>query len=95
VFDASAPAPAPAPAPAALRYVDGRGQVAEGYPANPNGSAGGVTGFGSADGRALILMPHPERLFRAVQHSWRPDCWGEDGPWLTLFDNAWDWVARA
>jgi phosphoribosylformylglycinamidine synthase len=80
-------------APAALRYVDGRGAAAERYPANPNGSAGGVTGFSSADGRVLIAMPHPERLFRTVQHSWYPDGWGEDGPWLRLFDNAYDWVS--
>jgi phosphoribosylformylglycinamidine synthase len=80
------------PVPAALRYVDGRGAVAERYPANPNGSAGGVTGFSSADGRVLIAMPHPERLFRTVQHSWHPDDWSEDGPWLRLFDNAYDWV---
>ncbi|MGE0810825.1 MAG: phosphoribosylformylglycinamidine synthase [Immundisolibacter sp.] len=82
-----------APTPAALRYVDGHGAIAERYPANPNGSVGGVTGFSSADGRVLIAMPHPERLFRTVQHSWHPDGWGEDGPWLRLFDNAYDWVA--
>jgi phosphoribosylformylglycinamidine synthase len=82
------------PAPAVLRYVDGRGAVAERYPANPNGSAGGVTGFSSADGRVLIAMPHPERLFRTVQHSWHPAGWGEDGPWLRLFDNAYAWVAQ-
>ena len=82
------------PAPAALRYVDGRGQVAARYPANPNGSPGGVTGFSSADGRVAIMMPHPERLFRAVQHSWRPAGWGEDGPWLQLFSNAYEWVTE-
>ena len=81
-------------APAALRYVDGRGAVAERYPANPNGSAGGVTGFSSSDGRVAIMMPHPERLFRAVQHSWHPATWGEDGPWLQLFNNAYAWVTH-
>ena len=34
------------------------------------------------------MMPHPERVFRAVQYSWRPTQWGEDGPWLRLFRNA-------
>ena len=82
------------PAPAALRYVDGRGRVAARYPANPNGSPGGATGFSSADGRVTIMMPHPERLFRTVQHSWHPPQWGEDGPWLQLFSNAYAWVVQ-
>ncbi len=75
-----------------LRYVDGRGRPAETYPANPNGSPGGTTGFTSADGRATILMPHPERVFRTVQHSWHPAGWGEDGPWLRMFRNARAWL---
>jgi phosphoribosylformylglycinamidine synthase len=66
--------------------------VASTYPANPNGSPGGVAGFCSADGRTTILMPHPERVFRSVQHSWCPDDWGEDGPWMRMFYNARTWV---
>jgi phosphoribosylformylglycinamidine synthase len=38
------------------------------------------------------MMPHPERVFRAVQHSWRPEHWQEDAPWLRLFRNARVWV---
>ncbi len=76
----------------ALRYVDGRGRPAERYPENPNGSAGGATGFTTADGRFTILMPHPERLFRAPQWSWHPDGWGEDSPWMRFFRNARVWV---
>jgi phosphoribosylformylglycinamidine synthase len=34
------------------------------------------------------MMPHPERVFRAVQFSWRPDHWNEDGPWMRMFRNA-------
>jgi phosphoribosylformylglycinamidine synthase len=75
-----------------LRYIDNRGAIAERYPANPNGSPAGITGLCSADGRALILMPHPERLFRTVQYSWHPDGWGEHGPWMRLFHNARLWV---
>ena len=37
-------------------------------------------------------MPHPERVFRAVQNSWHPDDWGEDGPWMRMFRNARTWV---
>ncbi|MDZ4297526.1 MAG: phosphoribosylformylglycinamidine synthase [Moraxellaceae bacterium] len=71
-----------------LAYVDGQGQRAERYPLNPNGSPAGMTAVTSRDGRATIMMPHPERVFRASQHSWRPEGWQEDGPWLRLFRNA-------
>jgi phosphoribosylformylglycinamidine synthase len=76
----------------ALRYVDHHGQPASSYPANPNGSPQGITGLTTADGRFTIMMPHPERVFRTVQHSWHPDGWGEDGPWLRMFRNARKWV---
>ena len=72
----------------ALQYVDAQGEPTERYPRNPNGSALGLAGVTGADGRALILMPHPERVFRAVQNSWTDAAWGEDGPWLRLFRNA-------
>ena len=71
-----------------IRYVDNRGIAAVTYPANPNGSPGGIAGLCSEDGRVTILMPHPERVHRTVQHSWHPGSWGEDGPWLRLFHNA-------
>jgi phosphoribosylformylglycinamidine synthase len=76
----------------AARFVDHRGRPTERYPLNPNGSPGGVTAVTTADGRFTILMPHPERVFRAVQCSWRPDGWGEDGPWMRMFRNARVWV---
>jgi phosphoribosylformylglycinamidine synthase len=76
----------------ALRFIDNRGEVTETYPCNPNGSPGGITGLTTPDGRHTILMPHPERVFRTVQHSWHPEGWGEDGPWLRMFRNARRWV---
>jgi phosphoribosylformylglycinamidine synthase len=75
-----------------LRYVDNRGRKTEAYPLNPNGSPKGITGLTTADGRFTIMMPHPERVFRAIQNSWRPDEWKDDGPWLRLFRNARKWV---
>jgi len=75
-----------------LRYVDNRGQATESYPMNPNGSPLGIAGVISSDGRFTIMMPHPERVFRAAQHSWHPDEWGEDGPWIRMFRNARIWV---
>lgn len=71
-----------------LRYLDHYGEATEGYPLNPNGSALGITGLTSDDGRFTIMMPHPERVFRSVQNSWHPDEWGEDGPWMRMFRNA-------
>ncbi|NNL06204.1 MAG: phosphoribosylformylglycinamidine synthase, partial [Gammaproteobacteria bacterium] len=76
----------------ALRYVNHEGSATEAYPLNPNGSPQGITGFCSDDGRATIMMPHPERVFRTVQNSWHPDEWGEDAPWIRLFRNARVWV---
>jgi phosphoribosylformylglycinamidine synthase len=72
----------------AMRAVDNRGNPTEAYPFNPNGSAGGLTGVTTADGRFTIVMPHPERVFRSVQWSWHPDGWGEDAPWMRVFRNA-------
>ncbi|MGC1330164.1 phosphoribosylformylglycinamidine synthase [Pseudomonas sp.] len=76
----------------ALRFVDNHGKVTEAYPANPNGSPRGITGLTSRDGRVTIMMPHPERVFRAVQNSWRPDDWNEDAAWMRMFRNARVWV---
>ncbi|WP_194791661.1 phosphoribosylformylglycinamidine synthase [Pseudomonas sp. UFMG81] len=76
----------------ALRYVDNHGKVTEAYPANPNGSPRGITGLTSRDGRVTIMMPHPERMFRAVQNSWRPDEWQEDAALMRMFRNARVWV---
>ncbi|HVZ75404.1 MAG TPA: phosphoribosylformylglycinamidine synthase [Polyangia bacterium] len=77
----------------AARFVDHRGHVTERYPENPNGSPGGVTALTAAGGRVTILMPHPERVFRNVQLSWRPRAWtGDDSPWMRMFRNARAWV---
>ena len=86
-----------AAARAALRFVDGRGQPTEVYPWNPNGSAGGLCGFTSDDGRATILMPHPERSFRAIQLSYDDGTFagGEEGPWMRLFRNAYAFATQA
>ncbi|SHK46260.1 phosphoribosylformylglycinamidine synthase [Halomonas caseinilytica] len=76
----------------ALRYLDNHGQVTTRYPANPNGSPGGITGLTTPDGRVTIMMPHPERVARAVTNSWRPAEWTRDGAWMRLFRNARRWL---
>lgn len=77
---------------ASVRFVDNGGCATERFPLNSNGSADGRAGFTAADGRVTILMPHPERVFRSVQMSWRPRGWGEDSPWMRMFRNARVWV---
>jgi phosphoribosylformylglycinamidine synthase len=72
----------------AMRYVNNYGEVADRYPANPNGSLDGICGLANEDGRVTIMMPHPERVALTQQNSWHPDEWGVDGPWMRLFRNA-------
>ncbi len=77
---------------ACVRFVDNAGRATERFPLNSNGSPLGLAGFTTTDGRATILMPHPERVFRSIQLSWRPREWGEDSPWMRMFRNARVWV---
>ena len=72
----------------AMQFVYGNGAPSSRYPINPNGSELGLAGIIAASGRALVTMPHPERVFRSVQNSWVHPSWREDGPWLRLFRNA-------
>ncbi|KAJ6594691.1 CobB/CobQ-like glutamine amidotransferase domain-containing protein [Mycena capillaripes] len=78
-----------------LRYVDGQGKPTELYPANPNGSPGGITGVQTPDGRVLALMPHPERVVALESNSWYPSSlakeWTNVGPWFQIFQNARKW----
>jgi phosphoribosylformylglycinamidine synthase len=71
----------------ALRYVRGDGSPADAYPANPNGSTDAVAGLASEDGRATILMPHPERTPRSLNMSWAPAGWPDESPWLRMYRN--------
>ncbi|MFH1719641.1 MAG: phosphoribosylformylglycinamidine synthase [Planctomycetota bacterium] len=76
-----------------IRFVDDNGKETQQYPFNPNGSELGVTAICSPDGRHLVLMPHPERLFQIWQWPYRPAEWSglEASPWLRLFQNAREW----
>ncbi len=82
-----------------MRFIDnesslnGKSTATEVYPFNPNGSPLGITGLTTTGGHFSIMMPHPERVFRAVQHSWRPDDWQEDAPWMRMFRNARKFIA--
>lgn len=72
----------------ALQYVDGQNQVTQTYPLNPNGSPQGIAGITNADGRVTIMMPHPERVYRAAQMSWKPEGRTELSGWYRLFAGA-------
>ena len=72
----------------AMRFVDHHGRATEAYPANPNGSSGGLTSVTTADGRFTVLMPHPERVFRNVQMSWAGGDVSAPSPWTRMFHNA-------
>ena len=91
----------------AVRYVDHYGKPTETFPRNPNGSPFGITGLTSADGRVLIMMPHPERVVRNNALSWHPtDAHGkpiwslpdlgseqfDDSPWMRMFRSVRRWV---
>lgn len=76
----------------ALQYVNNHGKITDDYPANPNGSLAAIAGLCSDDGRVTIMMPHPERVFRASQNSWKPEAWTEDAPTMRMFRNARKWL---
>ena len=77
----------------ALRFVDHHGAATEAYPANPNGSPGGLTAVTTANGRFTALMPHPERVARNLQMSWTSGDRSAHSPWMRMFGNARRWVA--
>ena len=50
------------------RYCDVAGEPTEDFPANPNGSPGGIAGICDATGRIFGTMPHPEAFIYAQHH---------------------------
>jgi phosphoribosylformylglycinamidine synthase len=76
----------------AMQYVNFSGNPTQTYPHNPNGSEDGIASVCDDSGRIMIMMPHPERVFRAIQNSWHPDDWQERSPWMRMFENARKWV---
>ena len=76
----------------AMQYVDYSGSSSQIYPHNPNGSENSAAGICDESGRITIMMPHPERVFRAIQNSWHPNEWQERSPWLRMFENARKWI---
>ena len=82
----------------AVRYVDGDGQPTERWPANPNGSPGGVAGICDPTGRLFGLMPHPDAFLYPFQHPHAFRESGEErneGAGLAIFRNGVDAAAGA
>lgn len=73
-----------------LRYADESGRATEGYPANPNGSPGGVAAVCDPTGRIFGLMPHPERFVDSFHHPRWTRRSADDRPadGLRIFQNA-------
>ena len=101
--DAAQQSACEASATVGLRHVERKGVVATRYPANPNGSPDGLAALCNLDGRVTIAMPHPERVYRNAQLSWRPDpapaartpasaATGDDSGWMRMFRNARVWL---
>ncbi len=67
-----------------------------GYPANPNGSDYDVASITSADGRHLVMMPHPERSIFPWNWAYYDETRPEDevSPWIEAFANARKWVEQ-
>ncbi|MBL4772579.1 MAG: phosphoribosylformylglycinamidine synthase subunit PurQ, partial [Alcanivoracaceae bacterium] len=73
-------------------YIDNNGTKTQNYPFNPNGSQHAAAAVANEKGNVMIMMPHPERVFRAVQMSWYPKKWQKNSPWMRMFYNARDYV---
>jgi phosphoribosylformylglycinamidine synthase len=77
-----------------LRYVDANGHRG-GYPVNPNGSQDDIAGICDATGRAMGLMPHPDRHLFPTQHpQWTRQGLKAEGEGLQIFRNAVEFFAR-
>jgi phosphoribosylformylglycinamidine synthase len=71
-----------------LRYVDAHGNRG-GYPVNPNGSQDDIAGICDATGRAMGMMPHPDRHLFPTQHpQWPRRGLQPEGEGLQIFRNA-------
>lgn len=78
----------------ALRYTRPDGNSAAGeFPFNPSGAQDDIAALCDPSGRIFGLMPHPEAYLDRQNHpEWTRLTLSEEGPGLTLFKNAVDFV---
>ncbi len=70
-----------------FRYLDESGNPTTDYPANPNGSPGGLAGLTDCTGRVLGLMPHPDRAYLAHHMpEWRREGMSDKGDGMVVFE---------
>ena len=70
----------------ALQYVDNKGFPTVEYPQNPNGAFASIAGISDESGRALGLMPHPERFLYDYQYKKSAERNNVNG--LSIYKNA-------
>ena len=77
----------------AFRYVDADGNEG-GFPINPNGSQDSIAALTDSTGRAMGMMPHPERCVRWTQHPHWTRLKDREGfaDGMTIFTNAVNYV---
>lgn len=80
-----------------VSFCDPNWEDTQTYPYNPNGSLNGIAGLSSADGRHLVMMPHPERSFLKYQipdgtMDHYQDCYL--APWTLMFYDAYKWCCE-
>ena len=51
-----------------FQYADGKRNITEEYPHNPNGSTDSIAGICDPSGRIFGLMPHPEAFCHPTNH---------------------------
>lgn len=82
-----------------VRYVDATGEPTDAWPANPNGSPGGIAGVCDSSGRIFGLMPHPDAFLFPFQHPQyfrrkaRGEAQPEEGGGLAIFRSGVDAAA--
>jgi phosphoribosylformylglycinamidine synthase I len=68
-------------------------RIAEGYPANPNGSIDAIAGICNETGRLFGMMPHPEAYTHRTNHPrWTREDLPEEGMGLGFFRNAVEFI---
>jgi phosphoribosylformylglycinamidine synthase len=79
----------------AFRYVDAEGNAGD-FPVNPNGSQDSIAALTDSTGRAMGLMPHPERCVRWTQHPHWTRLKDREGfaDGMTIFTNAVNYVKK-
>jgi len=77
----------------AFRYVDADGSEGD-FPINPNGSQDSIAALTDSTGRAMGMMPHPERCVRWTQHPHWTRLKDREGfaDGMTIFTNAVNYI---